>query len=357
MKKRALHIVLVSLFILTSSILPKAMYAQLATFEDCRIEQNAEEKGKKMLKCHYTARKIKAQGHKTVVVMTVETSKGEPHHTKNGGIVKAEKVIKNDNKYNSILLEDRWIGIYHSNLNLLSGKHTYYVRLLIYDLVTGDLLGRSDYMTFTMTGGSDSNSSAQNSSSQNTKKKQNPSNNTKNSGSNTVAPKSNNSSKKWAKINAGPGEFTSGVSAVSWVAPKNGKMANGTNIGIYGYSSGFSFNNLPEWYFKAAGDGSYYICWAKNHDYVIDVKDGVVDNGTNIQLYKCNNSKAQKWFFESCHTDPSNPKEDHEAYIIRSALNTNYVMEMDNEYGEDNTNIRLKRYNGKITQMWRIFIN
>ena len=121
-------------------------------------------------------------------------------------------------------------------------------------------------------------------------------------------------------------------------------MANGTNIGIYGNS----IWDEQSWYFEPAGDGSYYICAAANHDYVLDVTKGVAANGTNVQLYKRNNSKAQRWFFEKCHTSPNDPKMDHEAYIIHSALNTDLVLEMEDK------NILIKTNYGSLNQKWRI---
>lgn len=123
------------------------------TFYNCRIEENAPgDNGAKYLKYHYSYVITGAKGHELRKVLTIETPKGTLHRKKDGTPMEFDdnqpRLIENDNSD----IKDRYYGINYNNLNLLSGKHTYYARMKIYDKGTGQLLGTSPYLTYTMTG-------------------------------------------------------------------------------------------------------------------------------------------------------------------------------------------------------------
>lgn len=123
------------------------------TFYNCNLEENAtSSKGEKMVKYNYSYVITGAKGHELRKVFTIETPKGTLHHKKDGTPMEWDdgqpRVIENDNSD----IKDRYYGLPHSILNLLSGKHTYYARMKIYDKGTGQLIGASPYLTFTMTG-------------------------------------------------------------------------------------------------------------------------------------------------------------------------------------------------------------
>jgi hypothetical protein len=122
-----------------------------AIFSDCWLEHNVVNDGKKMIKCHYSANIYGAAGHQVKLVMSIECPKGERHYGTKGRPVEYSKTF--DNNYDNTAYRDKWIGIYNNSINPLPGKHTYYVRLTFYDLTTGEFLGESDCMSFTMTGG------------------------------------------------------------------------------------------------------------------------------------------------------------------------------------------------------------
>ncbi len=44
-------------------------------------------------------------------------------------------------------------------------------------------------------------------------------------------------------------------------------------------------------------ENGYVIMSALNSDYVIDLSGGIISEGRNIQLYQSNDSKAQRWNF------------------------------------------------------------
>lgn len=128
----------------------ESKYTRTAIFSECWLEHNVVYNDKKMIKCHYDANIYGAAGHKVKLVMSIECPKGERHYGTNGRPVEYSKTF--DNNYDNSGYHDKWIGIYNSSINPLPGKHTYYVRLTFYDLTTGEFLGESEYMSFTMTG-------------------------------------------------------------------------------------------------------------------------------------------------------------------------------------------------------------
>lgn len=125
-------------------------YKKKATFKNCFLEFNVENKGKNMLKCNYTLNVTGEKDKEVKLVMYVETPKGNPHTFKNGHKMMVESVYKIS--YDNSNLKNKWLGIYNDSLNPLPGKHTYYIRIVAYDKATGKAIGQSEYMEFTMTG-------------------------------------------------------------------------------------------------------------------------------------------------------------------------------------------------------------
>lgn len=70
--------------------------------------------------------------------------------------------------------------------------------------------------------------------------------------------------------------------------------ANGTNIQTY-EANGTTAQNFNVTPVALLNTGLYEIQAFGNIDYVVDVANGSTDNGANIQLYKSNNTGAQKW--------------------------------------------------------------
>ncbi len=82
-----------------------------------------------------------------------------------------------------------------------------------------------------------------------------------------------------------------------------------------------------------------------NTDYVLDVKKGIVQNGSNIQLYHYNGTKAQRWFLEPAGNG---------YFYIQSALNPEYVIDLENGSIVNGQNIILYRNKGGKNQRWKI---
>lgn len=324
---------LVSLMVMSMTAFQGTAFGQKATFSDCKLKHNVVTDGGKQLQCQYTARFSDMKSHKKIkIVMQVEHPKGKVYKYLNndGKNVSVTASKEYNNQYDRPILENKRLGIYNSRLHPKPGTNTYYVRLVAYEVKTGKVIGRSGYMSFTNTGKSSDGGKVSNSS----------------------ASKSGSKSKskgKWAKISKGNYHVACAENAMVYVGAKNKKMANGTNIELVGKF----LEDEQQWYFLPEND-YYYICSAVNRNYVLDVKKGVAASGTNIQLYKRNNSEAQRWYLERCNTNPGNPKENHEAFIIRSALNPDLVIEFEGKYGDFGSNIRLGRCSRKLSQMWRL---
>lgn len=324
---------LVSLMVMSMTAFQGTAFGQKATFSDCKLKHNVVTDGGKQLQCQYTARFSDMKSHKKIkIVMQVEHPKGKVYKYLNndGKNVSVTASKEYNNQYDRPILENKRLGIYNSRLHPKPGTNTYYVRLVAYEVKTGKVIGRSGYMSFTNTGKSSDGGKVSNSS----------------------ASKSGSKSKskgKWAKISKGNYHVACAENAMVYVGAKNKKMANGTNIELVGKF----LEDEQQWYFLPEND-YYYICSAVNRNYVLDVKKGVAAAGTNIQLYKRNNSEAQRWYLERCNTNPGNPKENHEAFIIRSALNPDLVIEFEGKYGDFGSNIRLGRCSRKLSQMWRL---
>lgn len=324
---------MVSLFVLLMTAFQGTAFGQKATFSDCKLKHNVVTDGGKQLQCQYTARFSDMKNHKKIrIVMQVEHPKGKVYKYLNndGKNVSVTASKEYNNQYDRPILENKRLGIYNSRLHPKPGTNTYYVRLVAYEVKTGKVIGRSGYMSFTNTGKSSDGGKV----------------------SNNNASKSGSKSKgkgKWAKISTGNYHVACAENAMVYVGAKNKVMANGTNIELVGKY----LEDDQQWYFLPVDD-YYYICSAINRNYVLDVKKGVAAAGTNIQLYQRNNSEAQRWYLEKCFTDPKHPKENHEAYIIRSALNPDLVIEIEGGYCSFDSNIRLGRCSRKKSQMWRL---
>lgn len=324
---------LVSLFVLLMTAFQGTAFGQKATFSDCKLKHNVVTDGGKQLQCQYTARFSDMKSHKKIkIVMQIECPKGKVYKYLNndGKNVSVTASKEYNNQYDRPILENKRLGIYNSRLHPKPGTNTYYVRLVAYELKTGKVIGKSGYMSFTNTGKSSDGGKV----------------------SNNNASKSGSKSKgkgKWAKISKGNYHVACAENAMVYVGAKNKVMANGTNIELVGKY----LEDDQQWYFLPVDD-YYYICSAINRNYVLDVKKGVAAAGTNIQLYQRNNSEAQRWYLERCNTNPGNPKENHEAFIIRSALNPDLVIEFEGKYGDFGSNIRLGRCSRKKSQMWRL---
>lgn len=95
----------------------------------------------------------------------------------------------------------------------------------------------------------------------------------------------------------------------------------------------------------ALSDGIYTIHSLVDNNYVVDITGGIATNSNNIQLYKFNNSNAQKFKIT---------KIDDEYYRISSVISENYSLDVTGSYYKDSTNIQLYTNNIYDSQKWII---
>ena len=90
------------------------------------------------------------------------------------------------------------------------------------------------------------------------------------------------------------------------------------------------------WYFEDAGDGYVYI--RNRTGYYLDVQGDEAKNNANIQLYHFVGNKSQKWRLEDVSSYVSMPVGD---YVIHSAWNDSYCLDIQGNSTENNANIQL----------------
>lgn len=153
---------------------------------------------------------------------------------------------------------------------------------------------------------------------------------------------------------------------VTFTNVKSGKVLDvygGTkknNQNIWQYNSNGSC--AQKWIVKPDGNG-YVIVSALDSNYVLDLSTGKVVNGSNIQLYTYSGLSAQRWNFSKyiSYTDELNKLAESNknvltdgTYVISSALNSNYVLDVYGGYTTNGANIQLYTNNGTDAQAFKV---
>ena len=121
---------------------------------------------------------------------------------------------------------------------------------------------------------------------------------------------------------------------------KNGSLNNSANIELSTYD-----NETDQQAFIVSHDAQGYITFTNaKSGKVLDVSDGKATNKKNIQQYESNGTRAQKWVV----------KKSNHGYMIISALDSNYVLDVNGGKANNGTNIQLYSGNGSDAQNWNI---
>ena len=114
--------------------------------------------------------------------------------------------------------------------------------------------------------------------------------------------------------------------------------SSGTNVQQWGYNA----TDAQQWMIKDESDG-YYSVISKCNNLYLDVSSGIAKNGTNIQVYAGNDTNAQKFKFEKYEEGKITGKKTIEdgTYIIKSAINNNYVLDISGASKSDGGNIQI----------------
>ena len=137
---------------------------------------------------------------------------------------------------------------------------------------------------------------------------------------------------------------------------KNGYSQNEQNISQYDSNNTYA----QKWIVIKDGDG-FKIVSALNDNFVLDLSNGQVKNMANIQLYKENGTSAQRWYFRTYESirqkmdkmaKQYNAKIEEGTYIISTASNPNYSLDV--KYGSTNrgANVWLYSTNATNAQKW-----
>lgn len=121
---------------------------------------------------------------------------------------------------------------------------------------------------------------------------------------------------------------------------KNGSMNNSANIELSTFN-----NETDNQAFIVSHDAQGYITFTNaKSGKVLDVSGGKAGNNKNVQQYESNGTRAQKWVV----------KKSNKGYMIISALDSNYVLDVSGGKANNGTNVQLYSGNGSDAQNWNI---
>ena len=121
---------------------------------------------------------------------------------------------------------------------------------------------------------------------------------------------------------------------------KNGSMNNSANIELSTFN-----NETDNQAFIVSHDAQGYITFTNaKSGKVLDVSGGKAGNSKNVQQYESNGTRAQKWVV----------KKSNHGYMIISALDSNYVLDVSGGKANNGTNVQLYSGNGSDAQNWNV---
>ena len=106
-------------------------------------------------------------------------------------------------------------------------------------------------------------------------------------------------------------------------------------------------------------DGSFELISALDQNMCIDLSGAQTENGSNVQLYESNGTKAQRWVIEKELTI-DNIAQDHRndiddgTYVIKSAINHKFRLDVSGGSSENEANVQIYSENGSKAQSWII---
>ena len=154
----------------------------------------------------------------------------------------------------------------------------------------------------------------------------------------TEAPQSNLDVSKMAKINFSDSTYfiSSLTNNALSLDIAGGQTGDGTSAQLYGYNK----SKAQQFELKKQTDGSYEIR-NKNSAKVLDVKDGVAQDGAQVRQWSANGSSAQRWFVRGSAT----------GYYIQSALG-NWVLDVSDGRTATGASVRIFSPNSSRDQMF-----
>lgn len=134
---------------------------------------------------------------------------------------------------------------------------------------------------------------------------------------------------------------------------ENGKNTNGTKI----KSQRQDNSTLQEWIIKRAENDYFYIIGRCNGLYM-DITEGKAEVGTKLQMYKGNQTEAQKFKFEKAKTTLEGKRVlENGVYYIQSALNNRKVLDISGGSCNSYANVQLWENEGVQQQKFEVTYN
>lgn len=125
------------------------------------------------------------------------------------------------------------------------------------------------------------------------------------------------------------------------------ELRNGTAVTQQSWYSGLS----QKWCVKPVGNGQYVVSSAMDCSMVLDVSGGVASNGSAVQAYADNGTAAQRWSFVTPGCTQVVP---NGVYVIKSAMNQNYVLDIAGASDANGANAQLYEANGTGAQAFAL---
>lgn len=132
---------------------------------------------------------------------------------------------------------------------------------------------------------------------------------------------------------------------------KSASKEKGANVWQYESND----TDAQKWVIKDAGNG-YYSIISKCNNLYVDVLDARAQNFQNIQMCDGNGLDAQKFYFEKVEEEkPINRQTIEDGkYVIRSAINENFALDVSGGSNDNGANIQLWQYSEVANQQFNI---
>ena len=86
----------------------------------------------------------------------------------------------------------------------------------------------------------------------------------------------------------------------------------------------------------------------------MDIYGGYAANSTNVQIYRSNNSKAQKFFFQKVSSASSKQPIPNGTYVIETGVASNRALDVYDGSARNGANIQIYNKNGTAAQKFRL---
>ena len=166
----------------------------------------------------------------------------------------------------------------------------------------------------------------------------------KNGGNLELRSNANSYIQRFSVKSAGNDTYT--ISAIyddKYLDVEGSKKQNGTNVAQWEYHGG----NNQQWTIRA-GENGYYNIISKCNGLYLDIPQSNAKNGANVQVWQKNNSKNQLFKFEKVETREKTIE--NGTYIIKTALNENYVFDIEASSKTNGGNLELWSNNKTANQ-------